>query len=286
MVKQKGLGDELSATPMDDWRKLLSDARRRLKLSRRELAQRAQMSAATIKGYELGPSRGTRQYLLAILNALGLEHVERRRILTSAGFADDDRLSPAHYASQSYQPDEAIAETERHPWPAFVTDEFARVVGANRVAQRLWGVDLRYEYTDPVERNLLSVASDPRFADRCLNWEEAVGVIIAVFKAHDWAPAQLEQPGPYFGAVMEHFLKGDPRHVARFLEVWERTPSEWGRKIRWSYPIVWDQPNVGILRFDCLMSLASALDGLAFNDWIPTNSATWRGLELLAEVAE
>ncbi|MCL4368163.1 MAG: hypothetical protein M1337_03165 [Actinobacteria bacterium] len=271
---------------MDEWRKLLSDARRRVKLSRRELAELAQVAAATIKAYELGPSGGKRRYLLAILDALRLEHVERRRILTLAGFAADDRASSADYASVSYSPDDAVEEAERHLWPAFVTDEFARVVGANRVAQRLWGVDLRYEYTDPVERNLLSVANDQRFADRCLNWEEAVGVILAVFKAHDWAPEQLEQPGPYFAAVMERFLSGDPRRVARFLEVWKRTPSEWGRQIRWSYRIVWDQPSVGILRFDCLVSLASDADGLAFNDWIPTDSATWHGLEMLAQVDE
>jgi len=266
---------------MEEWRTRVTAARKAVGLTRREMAERARLSSATIKAYETGSRHPSREHLTAILNALCLEHVERRRIMTSAGFAADDRLSPAHYATQAYQPDEAVAETERHPWPAFVTDEFARVVGANRVVQRLWGVDLRYEYTDPVERNLLSVASDPRFADRCVNWDEAVGIIVAVFKAHDWAPAQLERPGPYFAAVMEHFLKGDPKYVARFLDVWQRTPSEWGRKIRWSYPIVWDQPGVGILRFECLMSLASDSDGLAFNDWIPLGSESWSALERL-----
>ena len=112
--------------------------------------------------------------------------------------------------------------------------------------KRCGAFDLQVEFADPIDRNLLSVASNPRFADRCLNWDEAIGAIVAVFKAHDWSPEHVEDPGPYFAGVMERFLQGDPKYVRRFLDVWESAPSSWNKKVRWTYPIVWNEPGVGV----------------------------------------
>lgn len=177
--------------------------------------------------------------------------------------------------------EEAAAHVETMPWPAFVIDEYVGVVGANSMAQRLWGVDLREEFSDPVDRNLLSVASNPRFADRCVNWDEVVGTMVSVFKRKEWgAPEQLEEPSPAFAAVLQRFLAGDPRYVSRLAEIWQQTPSAlWDVKMRWSYPVVWKDPDAGVMRFECVASAASHADSTAFNDWIPVGSSSWAALE-------
>jgi len=76
-------------------------------------------------------------------------------------------------------------------------------------------------------------------------------------------------------------MEGDPKYVARFLQLWETAPSAWDKKARWTYPVVWDEPGIGILRFESIASPANDPDGLAFNDWIPLDAATWQGLEQL-----
>jgi len=267
---------------MDEWRVQLRQAREHLRLSREDAAGLAGVGAPTIKSYELGRRRPPHAKLTALLTAYRLNREEQRRILEGAGFVSDDHPEAAAGNHIWYTAAEAEAEVRRHAWPAFVMDEFVRVVAANDAAQRLWGVDLRVEFTNPVDRNLLSVASNPRFADRCVNWDEALRHMLAAFKGHDWAPERVERPGPYFAAVLDRFMQGDPRYVARFLKAWDAAPATWSNKVRWSYPVVWDEPGIGVMRFESLTSPANDPDGLAFNDWIPLDAATWERLGQLA----
>ena len=264
---------------MEEWRIQLRQARQHLRLSREAASRLSDVPAGTIKTYELGRRRPPQAKLVALLSAYRLNREQERRILEGAGFVSDGHREASAGNHNWHNAEEAEAEVQRHPWPAYVIDEFSRVVAANDAVQSLWGVDLRHEFTSPVERNLLSVASNPRFADRCVNWDEAIGTILSVFKAHDWAPERVEDPGPYFAAVMEHFMKGDPKYVARFLKLWEAAPSTWDKKARWSFPVVWDEPGIGVMRFTSIASPANDPDGLAFNDWIPLDAETWAVLE-------
>jgi transcriptional regulator with XRE-family HTH domain len=265
-----------------DWRKRLRHARKTLGLSQKTLATLAGLSYETVRGYENGHRRPRREHLADVLSALRLEHVERRRIIEDAGFAPDPRVDAALMARISHTIESATAECERHGWPAFVTNEFADVVGANTVVQRLWGIEMPGFGSGLVERNLLSVASDRRFADHLLNWEEAMTVILSVFKAHDWAPENIEQPGPYLSAVLERFLAGDKRYVGRLIELWQQAPITWERKEHWSYPIIWKGSGTTFMRFDAIVTSASLVDGLTINDWIPLDAPTWRALGQLA----
>ena len=264
---------------MEEWRIQLRHARQHLRLSREAASRLSDVPAGTIKTYEIGRRRPPHAKLTALLTAYRLNRDEQRRILEGAGFASDGQPEAAAGNHIWHTAEEAEAEVQRHAWPAYVIDEFSRVVAANDAVQCLWGVDLRHEFASPVERNLLSVASNPRFADRCINWDEAIGTILSVFKAHDWAPERVEDPGPYFAAVLEHFMKGDPKYVARFLKLWESAPSTWDKKARWTFPVVWDEPGIGVMRFTSIASPANDPDGLAFNDWIPLDAETWQRLE-------
>ncbi len=269
---------------MDEWRQLLVQARKAVGVSRQQLADQAHLSADTLKSYELGPRRPSRARLTAILDALKIERKARNDILAAAGFVPDGLALIPGEPRGGFSHREAAALIETLRWPAFVLDEYVTVVAANESAQRLWGVDLRSEFTDPVDRNLLSVASNARFADRCLNWDEAIGTVMSVFKQKEWGRVeQLDDPSPVFAAVLQRFLDGDPGYVTRLAELWEKTPSaRWDRKMRWSYPVVWHDPDAGIIRFECTVTVASHADSTNFNDWIPIGAESWAAFERLA----
>jgi transcriptional regulator with XRE-family HTH domain len=259
------------------WRQQLRAAREDRQISQRQLAELVGLSTESVRAYESGRRTPDREHLVRLLDGLKLEISQRDSILEGAGFVAEG--SP-HLADPDFYftLEQALKEVQQHPWPAFVNNEWSEVVVANEVAQQLWGVDLRHEYTDPIDRNLLSVASTPQFAERVANWDEAVGVLVAVWKGHHRGAEDLDAPSPYFASVMQRFLNGDPQYVARFLTLWQnvqpRTP-----KVRWWYPIVWNEPGVGVMRFRCFAGDADETNGLAFNDWIPLDSESWVALE-------
>lgn len=271
----------------DNWYQLLAEARQRLSISQAEVAARAHVSVASIKSYESGKRHPSRPYLTAILDALKVERGARNDILAAAGFVPDGLSLVPGEPRGTFSRAESAELVSEAKWPAFVLDEYVGVVAANDLVQRLWGVDLRTEFTDPVDRNLLSVASNPRFADRCLNWDEAIGIIVSVFKRKEWGqPERLDDPSPVFAAVLQRFLSGDPRYVTRLLEIWQKTPATvWDQKMRWSYPVLWKAPDGGIIRFECVASVASHADSTNFNDWIPVGSDSWATLERLMNPA-
>jgi hypothetical protein len=96
---------------------------------------------------------------------------------------------------------------------------------------------------------------------------------------------QVVASHPYFQATIQRFLQGDVRYVQRFLAVWAKTPPG-SFKWRFSYPIDWEHPEAGLLRFRVCVNPASHQDSLSFNDWIPLDSASWAGLERLAVMDE
>jgi transcriptional regulator with XRE-family HTH domain len=263
---------------MDDWSRQFARVRSRLGISQAELAALSHVSHASIKAYEEGKRHPSRPYLAALLDALKLDRAERNSIMTAAGYASDGLSLRATNEDVTFTIEEAAREIERYAWPAFIVNEMMGVPCANRVAQTLWGVDLDREFLDPNERNLFSVVSNPRIATRCVNLDEVLLVVVAVWKGHHRGAETLDAPSPLFGAMLEQFLNGDPAVVGRFAAAWQtgapRTP-----KLRWDYPVVWDEPGIGVMRFHCFASAASEVDGLSFNDWIPLDAVTWERLE-------
>ncbi len=253
----------------------------RLRMPRRELAEAAQVSEATLKAYESGLRHPKRPYLVAILDALKVDRGTRNEVLTSAGFAPDGIGLRYDMRELAFTVDEAAVEMERYGWPAFLADEFGRVLAANSVAQRICGVDLEREFPDPLERHLLSVATMPRFADRCLNWDEAVGTILATWRNHFRGPESFDDPSPLFAGVVERLLEGDPKYVARLADLWQNAPPI-KVKMRWSYRVVWQVPGFDVMRFHGFLSAANEPDGYMFYDWIPTDAQTWAALGKLA----
>ncbi|MCZ2109603.1 MAG: helix-turn-helix transcriptional regulator [Dehalococcoidia bacterium] len=264
---------------MTEWAALLRKARSDIGMSRPALAANAGVSAQTVKAYELGFRRPSRALLTSLLDVLEVDRRLRNEILVGAGFAPDgERLGPTN-PDYMYTVDEARALADTLPWPCHVTSELMEVVAANGVAQRLWGVDLEHELPGPVDRNLATFATNPRFADRVTNWEAVVSVAVGVLKGHHRGAVPLpETTTAYFAAVMERVFDGNARYVRRLLNLWERVPPR-VPKIRWFYDVNWSDRVVGEMRFRVSVAMADEPGGLMFHDWIPADAQTWSRLD-------
>ncbi|MCL4230804.1 MAG: helix-turn-helix transcriptional regulator [Dehalococcoidia bacterium] len=266
---------------MSEWAVLLRKARTDIGMSRPALAAGAGVSAQTVKAYELGLRRPSQTLLSALLDVLELDRRLRNEILVGAGFAPDGGQLGPHNPDYMYTVEEARSLIEGHPWPACVASEMMEVVAANRAAQRLWGVDLDHEFASPVERNLATFATNPRFADHVKNWEAVTSVAIGVLKGHHRGAVPLpESATAYFAAVMERVFDGNPRYVRRLLDLWDRVPAR-TPKIRWFFETVWSDNVAGEMRFKVSVAMADEPGGLTFHDWIPADAETWSRLDTL-----
>lgn len=264
------------------WRKVLKSARLNLKLSQAQLARLAAVSAETVRGYEAGRRTPTRDTLEAIITPLSLDRLEANQVRYQLGFASQYLPIVTMGPGFMFTIPELREWIEETPWPQFVLDENVEVVVANSVVQKVWGVDFHQEFLTLQQRNLTSVATNPRFADRAVNWEEMVAYNVAVWKGHHLGPESLDQPSPYFNAVLTELAKGDPAYVGRFLDVWQRTAPK-TPKVRDRYPVIWRDPDHGEMRFLALSSTANEWEGLFFHDWIPTDAPTWEALDRLID---
>jgi hypothetical protein len=102
-----------------------------------------------------------------------------------------------------------------------------------------------------------------------------------VFKGHYRGGEELERASPYFAAVMVRYGAGDPQFVGRFAELWSETePLE--AKVRLMYAVEWREPDMRPMHFVGIVTTANEHEGLAFNDWIPTDAQTWEELGRLS----
>jgi transcriptional regulator with XRE-family HTH domain len=268
-------------TEPHDWQSRLREARRELGLSQHALARLTRLSAETIRAYEARRRRPTKAHLESLVDVLGLPPREANRILSDAGYSPREKVFPVErFTSYYFSEDELQAYVDRQPWPEFVLNQLTELVAANAAAQALWGVDLVHELASRsrAQLNMLAVASQHRFADLILNWEDAVRVLVAVSKGQPRSAESLEDPSAYFSEVLAEFAKGDPAFLPRLATIWERTPAR-EAKCHWSYPIVWCDPEFGEMRFSGVVSTASETDGFGFNSWIPLDARTWEALE-------
>lgn len=263
------------------WRSLLRATRERLGVSRAELARQSGVPAHTLRRWEDGTRNPRAENLRAVLDALDCPSADANAIMAEAGFPPARTLFPSdRFPSYFYTVEELQHAVEDVPWPEFVLNDNAEVVAANAVTQSLWRVDFADEkaHRTATQMNVLSVASDHHFADRCVNWDQVVATLASVFKGRPRDPHTIDQPDPYFDAVLGEFAKGDPAFLAKLIDIFVQTPAR-DPKCRWTYPVVWRDGEVGEMRFLGVVSTASEPDALAFQDWHPVDAATWDVLE-------
>jgi len=265
------------------WFELLRDVRDTAGLSRRQVAGRAALSEETIRAYELGRRHPSNASLHSLLDALAADPVRRNAILEGAGFAPSDEWVGRQAPRPDHSLAEALADIETYTWPAHVNSEFFEVLGANRVMQRLWGVDLS-AMPSAVERNMMMGLSTPRWADHVVNWDEAMGMVASMLKGgYGDDVVGADGPNPYFSAVIDHFLTGDPGYVGRFLRIWaDAEPAV--HKWRFAFPVTWRVDGLPDMHFRVSVNPANFADYMTFSEWIPLDAPTWQALSLLTEL--
>ncbi len=271
--------------PAAAWAQLLRELREKERMRREDLAVRARVSPGTVKAYELGLRSPSRQLLVALLDALKADLHTRSEVLLGAGFAADGETPAARLSNPWFTAEEATRLVAQSTFPAHLSNEVLDVLYPNMLLLRVWEARELKAQAGGFNRNFLSTLSHPHVASRLLNWEEALTHVISMLKGHYGGDGSISGEHPYFGAAMEHFLKGDAAHVKRFLALWDRVqPVQ--RKFRFTYPIVWKHSVVGPMRFEVQVNPADALGSMIFCDWVPVDAATWAALERLRAEAE
>lgn len=275
--------DAQAARVESDWTVLLRQSRQAAALSRDDVARRSGISAESLRAYETGRRRPSREMLNAVLDSLAVDPARRNAILRGAGFIDDATWVGKQADNPEYSFDEAVAHMSGVPWPAHINSETFEVLAANDLIQALWGIDMVTEFPDPVDRNLAAVLTTPRFADCVANWDDLVRMFASMVKG-GYGAAAINDDGPnsYLAAVTERLLSGDPGYVQRFLGVWNDAAGE-VRKWRFTYPVVWQRDGLPEMRFLVVVSPANLRDYMTFNDWIPVDAATWQALGHLTD---
>jgi hypothetical protein len=80
-------------------------------------------------------------------------------------------------------------------------------------------------------------------------------------------------------------MQGSQDYAARFAALWQAAEPH-DPKVRWVYPVDWNEPGVGLIRFKGVATTANDPDGLAFNDWIPVDAESWQHLEALLKTRQ
>jgi transcriptional regulator with XRE-family HTH domain len=266
-----------------DWTLLLRQSRQAAALSRDDVARRCGVSAESLRAYETGRRRPSRDTLNAVLDALAVDPARRNAILRGAGFTDDATWVGRQADNPEYSFDEAVALMREVPWPSHLNSETFEVLAANDLIQAVWGIDMVAEFPDPVDRNMAAMLTTRRFGDPLVNWDAAVTMFASMVKG-GYGTEAIHDDGPnsYLAAVTERLLSGDPRYVQRFLKIWNDATGE-VRKWRFTYPVVWQRDDLPEMRFLVIVSPANLHDYMTFNDWVPVDAATWQALGLLAD---
>jgi transcriptional regulator with XRE-family HTH domain len=262
---------------MPDWNAQLRAARESLGISRQSLADLSGQSFESLRSYELGRRRPTREHLLSLLKSMKLDQPSRNLILTSAGFATEGPVE--RFPEPNVPTNEASELVRGRPLPTFLLNQRAEVLALSNSAWRL--VELPDLESNPTaRRSVLTVATRRALASRAENWDEIVTGMIQVFKVGVPEEPDLDAPGLYLKAILKQLTAGDAALATRFVELWQTAPAFEGRLTGLMYPCVWKAP-VGTIRFNCLISCLNTAVGLYAHTWIPADAKSHLRLEQL-----
>jgi transcriptional regulator with XRE-family HTH domain len=257
-----------------DSRRALTEHRKRLRLSRPEVARRSGLSVSAVKAYETGTRHPSREALTAIIDSLGLTKAEAGPLLAGAGYATNWRA----IFHETYGPrgvEWFAAEVQRSAWPAFVTNEASDLIAANGAFRALVGMPARERLPDPDRWNLFALLSSSPFAERIENWDEVMSFVLGLGKAGLRREVNPERPPPWVAEPLQRFLQGRPAFVTRMLKLWEPAePVEHTTRMR--CPMRWRHEGGQLMRFSGLIHVADVWQVFAWHDWIPEDAETMR----------
>lgn len=260
---------------MLDWHEQLRVARESAGMSRREVAVTSRLSADSLRSYELGRRRPTREHLLHVLQCIKVDQATRNRILAGAGFAIETPID--RFPEPNVSTKEAVKMARERPWPAFLVDSKLEILALSAPAWRLLG---QFDRDLPARRSVLTVITRREVRTRVQNLTPILSLVVQFFKHGVPHESSLERPGPYLSRILQQLVGGDPALVAKFSELWAATPPFQTRITGTVYPCVWNS-DVGTMRFNGLITCLNAAEGLYCHNWIPADAQSHLLLEKL-----
>ncbi|MEO8468732.1 MAG: helix-turn-helix domain-containing protein [Chloroflexota bacterium] len=271
------------ATDPASWNDLIRIERRRLRITQTELAERAGLSPETIRKYEAGSRTPSRASIDRVLAALQAPHTTVRRVLLDLGMAAPGSLyGLGGIEDYRFTIPELRAFVEQTPWPQFVINNTLEIVVANAATQALWEMDLSRQVLERTRArvNLLAILAHHRMRQSLKNRFEIMAIVVSVLKVFPESRTLLDAPGPLFAEVFDAFAGSDPKAINKLYALWDRTPPA-SQKLRWNFPVIWTEPEIGEIRMIGTVTAASHVNSLVFVDWIPSDGQSHALLETL-----
>lgn len=263
---------------MEAFQDLLKELRRQANLTQAELGGRAGVSPQTIASYEEGRRRPSRRTAQEIAAAAGANDTERARLLAAAGHepAPD---SPVSEIKRRRIPFPTIhEELASYTWPSMVMSEDFEILAWNAAANDVAEIDLGRDLARPGARQQLRMAAMPHFRQRMRNWDDVIGVMIALYKFETMEVTAGGSQNPYFGALVASLAGEYPEFFPHLIELWMRT-APWPQHTRVTFPVTWLVSDGTLLHFDGTLTSWSDYDGSGAQDWFPGDATTIEWLE-------
>ncbi len=158
---------------------LLSEYRKRNRLSQLELSLLADVSSRHISFIETGRTKPSRAMLLRLADVLNLPHQDSNLLLNSGGYA------PAYSALDLHSDEmEAVRNAlnlilENHnPYPALVMDGCYNLLMANQAQQKLMALGLGDLQEIPTHNLMEALFREDMFRPLISNWEEVASHLL------------------------------------------------------------------------------------------------------------
>jgi transcriptional regulator with XRE-family HTH domain len=247
----------------DDVGIVTTGRRRTPGLRREEVAQLAGVGVTWYtwleQGRDIAPSP---QVLEAIVRTLRLDGHERTHVYRLSGVTDPSHVDGCHAVPDSIQP--LLDKLE--PYPAAVVNGRYDILAYNRTYQALMGP---FDDLPADDRNLLRLMfTDPVVRSRMVDWEQAVGFLVASFRA-----AMAKHVGePAWKCFLAQMLE-----IPEFAEVWERHEV---RPIQRMSKRIFS-PSVGLLHMESTSLWLAESVGVRMVTYTPTDDETRARLNTL-----
>ena len=185
---------------------LLSEYRKRNRLSQLDLSLLADVSSRHISFIETGRTKPSRSMLLRLADVMNLPLQDSNLLLNSGGYApaysELDLESPAMHAVRSAL---NLILDNHNPYPALVMDGYYNLLMSNQAQQRLMSVALENVGELPTNNLLLALFREDMFRGLIANWEEVAGHLLRRLRKQVLAYGK-----PAHEALYEQILSMDP----------------------------------------------------------------------------
>lgn len=158
---------------------LLSEYRKRHRLSQLELSLLADVSSRHISFIETGRTRPSREMLLRLADVMNLPLKDSNLLLNSGGYAaayseldlDSEEMAAVHNALQ-------LILDNHNPYPALVMDGCYNLLMANQAQQKLMSLALNDLENIPTHNLMEALFREDMFRSQVSNWEEVASHLL------------------------------------------------------------------------------------------------------------